>query len=321
MSSLLPTRAVAARPPAPRPSPGTAPAWLLWVALWIVYLVWGSTYLAIRVMVETIPPLLGAGARFAFAGAALLVVLAVTSSRRRFTPGRAELLGALLIGALLCGANGVVTAAEQEVPSAIAALMIATVPLWVVLLRRASGDRASRAGLAAVLVGFGGVALLMTPGEQTGGASLVALLACVAAAFTWALGSFLAPRAALPQDPWVSTGWQLLLGGLVCVAGGLALGEAGDVHPGRFSLDSVLAFAYLVVFGSWIAFTAYAWLLQHAPISRVSTYAYVNPVVAIALGWLVLSERVTPLMLAGAGVIVASVALIVRVETPRKRSG
>jgi drug/metabolite transporter (DMT)-like permease len=103
------------------------------------------------------------------------------------------------------------------------------------------------------------------------------------------------------------------------VLGGLVLGEAGDVDPGRFSLDSVLAFAYLVVFGSWVAFTAYAWLLQHAPISRVSTYAYVNPVVAIALGWLILSERVTPLMLAGAGVIVASVALIVRVETPRKR--
>jgi len=288
------------------------------VGLWIVYLVWGSTYLAIRVMVETVPPLLGAGARFSFAGAVMVAVVAARRGIAAVRVGPAELRGALLVGTLLCGANAVVTVAEQEVPSAIAALLVATVPLWVLCLRRSAGERVTRAGLAAVLVGFGGVALLMLPGEQTAGASLLALLAVVAAALAWASGSFLAPRSALPADQFASTGWQMLLGGAMCLLAGLAAGEAPDVDPARFSADSVLAFAYLVVFGSWLAFTAYAWLLQHAPLSKVSTYAYVNPVVAIVLGWLILDEAITALTLAGAAVIVASVALIVRVEAPRR---
>ena len=315
-TSSLP-RAAAASPRAPRPLRDPVPGWMLWGALWIVYIVWGSTYLAIRVMVETIPPLLGAGARFAVAGAVLVAVLAVRRGHA-VRPGRREWLGALLIGTLLCGANAIVTAAEEQVPSAIAALLVAAVPLWVVLLRRSVGDRVTRTGLAGVLLGFGGVALLMLPGEQTAGASLLALLGIVGAALAWALGSFLAPRTTLPADGWTSTGWQLLLGGLVCCAAGLVAGEAGEVDPSRFSTDSVLAFAYLVVFGSWVAFTAYAWLLQNAPIAKVSTYAYVNPVVAILLGWLILGEAITPVMLVGATIIVASVALIVRVEHARR---
>jgi drug/metabolite transporter (DMT)-like permease len=292
-----------------------APAWKLWSGLWVVYLVWGSTYLAIRVMVETVPPLLGAGVRFTVAGA---VMLAVLSFRRSVRPTRAQVLSALAIGILLPGANAVVTVAEQEVPSGLAALLIASIPLWVLLMRRAAGETVSRAGIAAVLVGFAGVALLLRPGEQSGEASLLALGACVFAAVMWASGSFASPRLRLPGDPLVSTGWQMLLGGVVILAAGLAAGEAGDVDPQAFSTRSVVALAYLIVFGSWLAFTAYAWLLQNAPISKVSTYAYVNPVVAIVLGFLILDEVVTPVTLIGAAIIVVSVALVVRIETRRR---
>jgi drug/metabolite transporter (DMT)-like permease len=134
----------------------------------------------------------------------------------------------------------------------------------------------------------------------------------------WATGSFASPRIDLPRDPLVSTGWQSLLGGLAVFASGLIAGEGGDIHPDQWSTRSLLGLAYLITFGSLLAFTAYAWLLQNAPISKVSTYAYVNPVVAIALGWLVLDEPITPLTLIGAGIIVASVALVIRIESARR---
>jgi drug/metabolite transporter (DMT)-like permease len=292
-----------------------APAWQVWTGLWIVYIVWGSTYLAIRVVVETVPPLLSAGARFTVAGG---VMLAVLSLRRRIRPTRPQLLSALAVGILLPGANAVVSVAEQEVPSNLAALLIASVPLWVLLMRRASGEPVSREGIAAVLVGFVGVLLLLRPGEQSEGASLLALGGCVLCAVMWASGSFASPRLRLPRDPLVAAGWQMLLGGLVIVTVGLALGEASDVDPEAFSLRSVVALLYLIVFGSWLAFTAYAWLLQHAPISRVATYAYVNPMVAIVLGYVILDEVVTPVTLAGAAIIVVSVALVTRIESARR---
>ncbi len=160
----------------------------------------------------------------------------------------------------------------------------------------------------------------MLPGEQTGGASLLALLAVVAASMMWASGSFASTKVRLPSDPLVSTGWQMLLGGTVIVAVGLVAGEAGEVDLEAFSTRSVIALAYLIVFGSWLAFTAYAWLLQNAPISKVSTYAYVNPVVAIALGWLILDEAVTWITIAGAAVIVLAVAIVVRGEARPPRA-
>ena len=289
-----------------------APAWKVWGALWIVYIVWGSTYLGIRVMVETVPPLLGAGVRFTVAGAVMVGVLAV---RRSVRPTRAQLLSALLVGALLPGANAVVSVAEQEVPSSIAALLIGSVPLWVILLRRAwrrlRAARERRRG-ADGLRGRGAAA---APGEQSGDATFIGLLACVIAAAMWASGSFASPRLSLPRDPLVSTGWQLLLGGLVISVVGLVAGEAGDVDFAAFSARSVLALAYLISIGSWVGYTAYAWLLQNAPISRVATYAYVNPAVAIVLGWLILDEVITPITLIGAAIIVASVALVVRSES------
>jgi drug/metabolite transporter (DMT)-like permease len=287
----------------------------VWTGLWIVYIVWGSTYLAIRVMVETVPPLLGAGARFFVAGAVMLAVLALHRSVR---PTRAQLVSALVVGLLLPGANAVVTVAEQEVPSNLAALLIGSIPLWVILMRRAAGEAVSRASIAAVLVGFAGVALLLRPGEQSEGASLLALAACVIAAVMWASGSFASPRLRLPGDPLVASGWQMLLGGLVITVVGIVAGELPEVDPEAFSLRSVAALLYLIAFGSWLAFTAYAWLLQNAPISRVATYAYVNPVVAIVLGWLILDELITPITLVGAAIIVASVALVIRIESTRR---
>jgi drug/metabolite transporter (DMT)-like permease len=163
-----------------------------------------------------------------------------------------------------------------------------------------------------VLVGFGGLVLLLNP---EGEATMLGLLACVGAALMWATGSFASPRISLPRDPLVSTAWQSLLGGIAVIAAGLIAGEAGSVDPAEWTGRSIFGLVYLITFGSLLAFTSYAWLLQNAPISKVSTYAYVNPVVAIALGWLILNESITPITLLGAGIIVASVALVVRVES------
>jgi drug/metabolite transporter (DMT)-like permease len=292
-----------------------APPWKVWTALWIVYIVWGSTYLAIALMVETIPPLLGAGARFIVVGLLMLPVLAWRRGLSVLRPTRAELLSAGFVGLMLPGANAVISVAEKTVPSGLAALLVASIPLWVILLRRASGERVPGRSIAAVLVGFGGLVLLLHP---TGDATMAGLLACVGGAFMWAIGSFASPRVSLPRDPLASVAWQSLLGGVVVFAAGVVSGEMPDVHFAEFSGRSIFGLAYLITFGSLLAFTCYAWLLQNAPISKVSTYAYVNPVVAIALGWLVLSEPITAITLLGAGIIVASVALVVRVESVRR---
>jgi drug/metabolite transporter (DMT)-like permease len=289
-----------------------ASAWQVWTALWIVYIVWGSTYLAISLMVETMPPLLAAGVRFIAVGLIVLPALALKRGVAVLKPTRAELLSAGFVGLMLPGANGVISVAEQTVPSGLAALLLASIPLWVILLRRLSGDRISGRSLAAVLVGFAGVALVARP---QAGASIIGPLACIGAALMWALGSFASPRISLPRDPLASTGWQSLLGGLAVLTSGLIAGEGGHVHVDHWSVRSLLGLAYLITFGSLVAFTAYAWLLQNAPISKVSTYAYVNPVVAIVLGWLINSEAISARSLAGAIVIVASVALVVRVES------
>jgi drug/metabolite transporter (DMT)-like permease len=293
---------------------GNPPAWQVWSGLGAIYLIWGSTYLAIRVMVETVPPLLGAGARFTIAGGVLLLALAARGGRQAIAVDRRRLGGALLVGLLLPGANAVVTVAEQRVPSGLAALLIASIPLWVILLRKAWGEDVPRSLVGAVLVGFAALALLLRPGAQSGDATALGLVACVGAAVMWASGSFASRKVALPPQLLVSTGWQMLLGGLACTLAGIVAGEPGEVHPGAFSVRSLVALAYLIVVGSWIGFSTYGWLLQNVPLSKVATYAYVNPVVAILLGWLVLGETVTPLTIGAAAVIVASVALVVSSE-------
>lgn len=306
---------------ADRPGTSGAPNWMVWAALWVVYLVWGSTYLAIRVTVETMPPLLTASVRFLVAGLIVYVVLLI----RKGLPGvritRSEAIGSTLVGtALLLGGNGVVTIAEQHVPSALTALIIASVPLWVVVLRAISRDRIPGGTLLGVAVGFLGVAVLVLPDQGAGGASLGYSLLIVGASMSWATGSFFSKSVTLPSDPFLSTGVQMILGGAVMGVMGILRGETSGLDVSEFSGASLAGFVYLIVAGSLLAFTAYVWLLQNAPISKVATYAYVNPVVAIILGWSILGEQISPAIIVGASLIVAAVAAIVRMESrPARR--
>jgi drug/metabolite transporter (DMT)-like permease len=267
-------------------------------------------------MVETMPPLLAAGVRFAVAGAIFWAVLRLRYGAERVRATHAQIAGAALIGTLLCfGGNGLVTVAERDVPSGLAALIIGAVPLWVVLLRTLHGDRVPAMTLAGVGVGFVGLAMLVVPGDRPGDAPLGGALLLVAASISWAAGSFYSARVSLPRDGLAATAWQMLLGGAGMIVVGLIAGEAGDVHFAEFSGDSLLAFAYLIFIGSLVAFTAYVWLLRNVPISTVATYAYVNPVIAVFLGWAILEEEVTAATIGAAGLIVLSVASVVRRES------
>ena len=293
-----------------------APAWKVWTALGTVYIVWGSTYLFIRLMVRTIPPLLGAGVRFVVAGA---LVCAFVAARRgfgalRFT--RQQFVSAALIGVLMpAGGNGIVTLAEKQVPSGMAALLIASVPLWVAIYRIVDGQRVRGGTVAGLVLGFSGVALLLLPGGRPSGAHLAGILLVLVAAASWASGAFLSPRVPLPDDPFANTGVEMLIGGVVLCVAGLAAGEAPDFVVSSFSAESIGGLLYLIFVG-WIpAYYAFVWVLGHAPVSKVATYAYVNQVIAVFLGWAVLNEDVTATVLIGATVIVASVAMIVRNES------
>ncbi|HLL07659.1 MAG TPA: EamA family transporter [Nocardioidaceae bacterium] len=287
---------------------------LIALALGIVYVVWGSTYPAIRVVVEDMPPLLPAGARFAAAAVLLAAALAVRYGPRHLAVSPRQLGGCAVVGLLLpAGGNGLVTLGEsRDVPAGVAALLIASVPLWVIVLRSTTGDRPGARTVAGVLLGFAGLAgLTLTTGlsgtVSFGGSALILL-----AALSWSLGSWAQPRLPLPKEPFVMAVYEMLAGGIALMLAGAVAGES--IHVSEYSTGSILAWAYLVVFGSIVAFTAYIWVLQHAAISLVATYAYVNPVVAVTLSWLVLSEPVTlPIAVAGA-VVVGSVALVVSSE-------
>jgi drug/metabolite transporter (DMT)-like permease len=281
----------------------------VWVALLTVYVIWGSTYLGIEMTGETIPPLFAVGIRFICAA---LLLAAFTRWRRgwgAFRVGRRELLSAILVGALLPGANAILFVAEQHVATGLSALIIGSVPLWIVVLRITAGDRPPVAALASVLVGFAGVALLVRP---SGGAPLWALLIVVGSAVMWAVGSFLSAWLPMPRDSFAATTYEMLAGGLILLPIGLATTHP---HPSAFSARSIGGFVYLVTFGSVIGYTAYVWLLDNAPLGKVATYAYVNPVVAIALGALVLHEQLTWTVVIGAGLVLACVAVVVRQES------
>jgi drug/metabolite transporter (DMT)-like permease len=296
--------------------------WQVWTGLSIVYLVWGSTYLAIRVIVETLPPMLTGGMRFTIAG---LVMLGMVVARRGIgafrSLDRRQIGWSAFVGACLAtGGNGLVMVGEQWIASGLAALIITAVPLWIVLFRRVSGERVSRVTLAGVLSGFAGVGLLLLPGGG-GHTEPIGFAIIVGASLCWATGSFTSQRArvTLPSDPMLSTGLQMTAGGLLGITIGLSLGEAGQIKAGSFAADSVIAFVYLILIGSLLAYTTYSWLLQNVPISKVATYAFVNPVVAIFLGWLFLSEDVTLTIAIGAAIVVASVAAIIRQESAKPR--
>ena len=291
---------------------------MVWIALGIIYLVWGSTYFAIAIVVQTMPPLLTAGVRFLLAGLVLaLWVAARDRSALRVT--RREAAGAALVGILLlAGGNGLVSLGERTVPSGLAALIVASVPLWIVLLRFAARDHIGRDLIIGVTVGIIGVAVLVVPSGASGQTDPAGLLMLVGATLMWATGTFASPRLDLPRSPLASTALQMIAAGVLLPFVGVAIGEWGQLRPERISTDSLIAFAYLVVFGSLVAFSAYTWLLQNAPVSLVSTYAYVNPVVAVFLGTLFLSEPITPTMIAGAVLILAAVAFIVSRASVRR---
>lgn len=310
---------------APTPDRGThsPPAGLvLWTALVIVYVVWGSTYLGIRIAVETLPPLLSAGMRFPVAGLLLGAIIAARRGWRALRVSRRQLAGAVLIGTLLlAGGNGGVVFAEAgvigaPVPSGVAALLIALVPVIVVILRAITGDRPRLKSVAGVLVGFGGLVALVAAGSGVDGSvPLVGSLLVIVSATSWSVGSFLSARVPLPVDPFVTSVYETICGGTVVAILGLLAGER--LHPAEVSTRSWVALGYLLIAGSVVAFTAYAWLLQNAPISLTSTYAYVNPAVAVLLGALVVAEPVTPAILIGGAIIIAGVALVVSTERPR----
>ena len=294
------------------------PAWQVWSALSVVYVVWGSTYLAIVYVVEDLPPLLSASARFVCAAAILTLWLTARRGPRALVAPRAAWLRAAGIGVLLLlGGNGlVVLAEERDLPSGLAALLVAGVPFWVVLLRALTGDRPARGTVLGVLLGFAGVAVLLLPGARPSGVPAIAVAMVLTSSLLWSVGSFLAARGGLPSDPLVTTLAQMLGG-----AAGLGLAGllAGEGAPRDVGTASWVALAYLVVFGSVAAFTAYSWLLGVAPTSQVATYAYVNPVVAVGLGAVVAGEQVSPLTLVGGLVTVLAVAVVVTQEGRRRR--
>lgn len=291
------------------------------VAFAAVYLIWGSTYLAIRWAIDSIPPFLMAGGRFLTAGAILYVW---GRARGGPKPTRRNWRDAAVVGGLLLlGGNGGVVWAEQIVPSGLAALLVALEPLWVVLLDwlRPGGTRPRNAEIAGLVLGLGGVLLLIGP-VNVGGphVNLVGVLVLLGATLSWASGSLYSRHADVPPSPLLSTGMNMLAGGALLLLAGSATGQWGALHPAAVTLRSALALLFLIVFGAIVGFTAYLWLLRNANLATVSTYAYVNPVIAVLLGWALAGEVVTPRIAVAAAVIVGSVVLITLARTATFRT-
>lgn len=288
----------------------------MWAALLVVYLVWGSTYFGIKVVVETMPPLLSAGSRFLVAAALLAAILALRGTSMRIS--RRELAGASLVGLLLLAIGvGGVHVAEMRIDSSVAAMIVGTVPLQIIVMRTLAGERPARATQLGTLAGLAGLVLVVAPGLGDGSTAL-GLALMIGSSISWSSGSFVSRRLTLPGDPFVASLWEMGAGGAFLLLGALAAGEVGSLDPSAPSAASLAAWAYLVVFGSLLAFTAYAWLLRVAPISLVVTHQYVNPLVAIVLGVMLLDERPSPLAFAGAALVIGSVYVAVRAESPRE---
>ena len=279
----------------------------------LVYVLWGSTYLAIRVVVtQGIPPAMMGAVRFLIAGSVML--LACVLMKKNIALSRGDLIRVGAIGVLLLtGGNVGVAWAEETVPSGLAALLAAAVPLWVAIVETLilRGERLLKRGIIGLFMGIAGLVVLLWPklmSPETGGHGvLVGAGILMFAALSWAVGSIVSRRSDLKVDAFSATAWEMLLAGIVNLAISLAL---GDHHRVVWTTRGIGALAYLVVAGSWIGFTAYIWLLNHVPTAKVATYAYVNPIVAVFLGWLILHESVDTYTLAGAVVIVASVWLV-----------
>ena len=291
--------------------------WQLVLAFASVYLIWGSTYLAIKFAIETIPPFFMAGVRFLISGAILYTWARLRGAPR---PTRIYWKTASIVGILLLlGGNGGVVWAEQRVPSGVAALIVAIVPVWIAIMEwlHPGGRRPGWQVTAGLASGTMGLLLLASPGESALGArvDLIGAGALVIATLCWATGSIKAKHSPLPDSPLLATGMEMLAGGAALMLMGLITGEAGQVNFGAMSEKSLLALLYLTTFGSLVGFTAYVWLLKVGSPTRAATYAYVNPVVAVFLGWLFANEPITPRTILAALVIVGGVVLITSAKT------
>jgi drug/metabolite transporter (DMT)-like permease len=296
-------------PTTKRPSRGRVAA-----AFAAIYLIWGSTYLAILYAIETIPPFLMAGTRFIVAGGALYMWSRLTGPER---PSRAVWVAMGVTGvSMLAVGNGAVTWSEQRIPSGLAALFVASVALWMVLLEflRKHGTRPTRWSIVGLLLGFGGVALLVGPAALTDARDLdvFASLVLLGASLSWAAGSVYSRVLPRPKSAPLGSGMQMLAGGIALLLVGVSSGEIGRLNVGAVTAQSALSLGYLIIFGSLIGFTAYAWLLRVSTPAAVATYAYVNPIVAMFLGWLVAGEQFGIRMIVAAAIILSGVALINR---------
>ena len=278
-----------------------------------IYVIWGSTYLAIRFAVETLPPFLMAGVRFLIAGA-ILFVIARRRTDERIVPAHWK-SAAVIGGLLLLGGNGLVSWSEQTVPSGLAAMLVTTVPIWMVLLHwlQRDGVRPSGAEVAGMVLGFLGVVLLIGTDELGGGrpADRLGMLSLVLASLLWSIGSLRSKHATLPKSPLLATSMEMLCGGALLALTGLLLGEGGRVEFAAVTYSSVMALCYLIVFGSLIGFSAYVWLLRVTTPAKVSTYAFVNPAVAVFIGYAFGGEPLTTRSVIASAVIVASVVLVI----------
>lgn len=293
--------------------------WIVILAFGLVYLFWGSTYLGIDIAVQTIPPALMCGLRFSVAGVVMLAVCAATGRRIFYSP-RQIALSAIVGLLLLMGGNLTLSYAELAVSSGLAALIVAVTPLWFLVLDSLLlGDHhISGRGKAGLFLGTMGLFVLVWPQLQAGTIGhreLWASISLIGGSFSWALGSVLSKRWQSGMDVFSSTGWQVVAAG---VGNFIFALFAGDLRHVTWTLRGLGAVAYLVVCGSWIGYTAYIWLLEHVPTSKVSTYAYVNPVVAVFLGWLILHERVDRFILAGSAIVVLSVILVTSAKVKEK---
>jgi drug/metabolite transporter (DMT)-like permease len=285
----------------------------LWVALIALYIVWGSTYLAIRFVVETMPPFLHASIRFLVSGAILFIWrLAAGDSK----PTAGNWKATAIVGTfLLLGGNGLVALAEKHIPSGIAALVISTSPFWLVLFEslRAGGTKPNWQSILGLVIGFSGVFLLIGPASITGAEqhfNTTSVILLIIAPILWSLGSIYARGADLPKSTLMSTGMQMLMGSVSLFIVSVASGELSGFSFGHVAMRSWWGLLYLITFGSLVGFVAYGWLLHNAPVSLFSTYAYVNPVVAVFLGWMLAGEVLNARIAVASVIIIGSVIMI-----------
>ena len=305
-------------------SKGISKSQMTWLSLWTVYLIWGSTYFAIAYVIESMPPLLAMGIRFLIAGLLLALIVSFRQGAGELKIPRAELRSSLLMGFLLLGFGiGTVSIAQAYVPSGIVALIIAALPLWIAIFRTISGERLAKTSWLGLAIGFAGVALLLKPGsispvsEIENSKLFLFMLLVLLGNIGWALGTFLAPRFPLPKNTLVFTAYEMLAGGASLTLAGFIKGESFSDFLDATSW-SWLWFVYLIIFGSIAAYSAYLWLVANAPVSLTATYAYVNPIIAVALGAIFLDELITGAYAIGGLIILIGVILVVSVERIKK---